>query len=424
MYCNLATRYYENTRGKIDEKTAFEPLPVPVAVPDVPAVPATSFAHHSGGSSRRTSSGSHKRTPQVQAAPPAPKVPAPAPAPTPNQFNGNNRFRNSRTNSFGSGQPISTSTTTASPAHHRPPPAGPGALPGTGLSDYEYDYGDYTNETGSNGGNGGLTHAASSLHAAIIENIAEAIAKESKELAAAASSSSPSSTVDSAKSKDKSPEAKVSPGSTRRKRSSEPVDEQGRAALPAPASPSTSSWSMLNRRKGQLAEEKSLLSSFGERMLLEREAEEVDALAKDLLAQTAAANVVLSSAEVLPTTILTTSSAPSSSSSSSSSTSASFTCEDKVPGVAYADTDSACSKFYICVTVAKGKQWSYHLACDEGLYFSQALGTCEASLAEGECARSEQYYLFSKWHRPSKKHLLAETKKRQMKKMLLKKDFE
>ena len=87
-----------------------------------------------------------------------------------------------------------------------------------------------------------------------------------------------------------------------------------------------------------------------------------------------------------------------------------FTCEDKVAGVAYADTVSGCSKFYVCVTVAKGKLWSYHLNCDAGKRFNQALGMCD-NISEKACAKSQRYYVFNKWHKASKKHFLDSTKK-------------
>lgn len=411
MYCNLATRYYDNAKGVIDEKTAIEPMPLPVPVPDVPAVPATSFgpsSHHS--SSRRhhqSSSGPQKRQSHPQAAPsPAPKnqniqsSPPSAPSPNANLFNGNNRFRNTRTNS----QPT-PSTTTASPPASKP---GSGQ---SGLVDYEYDYGDpnYANET--TGNNGGLAHAASSLHAAIIENIAETIAKERKELEDASKTSSSKS----------APEFKSV--NSRRKRETESVTGSS-SPVESQLIPASPSWSMLSRRKGQLAAEEkaSLLSSLGEFLEREEAEEEEDKLEKDLRTQIAAANIILNAEKtemLLPPSTFSSPSISVVDVPPSPSTTA-FTCEDKVSGVAYADVSSGCSKFYICVTVAKGKQFSYHLACDEGLRFSQALGTCEADLSASECARSEHYYLFSKWHRPTKKHLFADKKKKQIKKQMIK----
>ena len=284
-------------------------------------------------------------TPLLQSPPQA--VPSPSPLqpslqkPANTLFNSNSRFRNTRTFSG----PTTTSTTTSAPLP---------VAPGPTLADYEYDYNDYNNETAA----GGLANAASSLQAHIIENIAEAIAKESKAVASAIknehdNSMVATSAIGSSVAADQMNSATVI---SRQKRETESQQQQ-------------QPW-MLSRRKGQLVE------ALGDLMTLTTNTNDDD-------------NDELQSSNVTSLTLPI-----------------SFTCEDKIAGVAYADIASGCNKFYICVTVAKGKLWSYHLNCDQDKRFNQMLGMCDTSLSEKACVHSERYYMYNKWHKQSKKHFL------------------
>lgn len=91
----------------------------------------------------------------------------------------------------------------------------------------------------------------------------------------------------------------------------------------------------------------------------------------------------------------------------------SFTCEDKITGVAYADIVSGCRKFFVCISVAKGKLLAYHLDCDKEKRFNQILGMCDSKTETKTCDHSERYYIYNKWYRASKRHLLDISKKQQ-----------
>ncbi|XP_064486312.1 uncharacterized protein LOC135398788 isoform X2 [Ornithodoros turicata] len=55
----------------------------------------------------------------------------------------------------------------------------------------------------------------------------------------------------------------------------------------------------------------------------------------------------------------------------------SFTCQDKIAGGVYADSETNCELFHICVPVGKGKLLDYGLLCEEGTAFNQETGTCD-----------------------------------------------
>lgn len=55
----------------------------------------------------------------------------------------------------------------------------------------------------------------------------------------------------------------------------------------------------------------------------------------------------------------------------------SFTCQDKLAGGVYADVETDCQYFHICVPIGKGKLLDYGLLCDEGTAFNQETGTCD-----------------------------------------------
>ncbi|CAN8005792.1 unnamed protein product [Ixodes pacificus] len=55
----------------------------------------------------------------------------------------------------------------------------------------------------------------------------------------------------------------------------------------------------------------------------------------------------------------------------------SFTCQDKLAGGVYADQETDCQLFHICVPIGKGKLLDYGLLCEEGTAFNQETGTCD-----------------------------------------------
>lgn len=68
----------------------------------------------------------------------------------------------------------------------------------------------------------------------------------------------------------------------------------------------------------------------------------------------------------------------------------SFSCQDKVAGGVYADPETDCQLFHICVPIGKGKLLDYGLLCDEGTAFNQETGTCDER-DSFSCARSLQF---------------------------------
>uniref|UniRef100_A0A2L2Y777 Chitin-binding type-2 domain-containing protein n=1 Tax=Parasteatoda tepidariorum TaxID=114398 RepID=A0A2L2Y777_PARTP len=59
-----------------------------------------------------------------------------------------------------------------------------------------------------------------------------------------------------------------------------------------------------------------------------------------------------------------------------------FTCDDKVPGAAYADLESKCQMFHICILLGKDKVLDYKVHCASGTIFDQQTGACRESARE------------------------------------------
>ena len=77
----------------------------------------------------------------------------------------------------------------------------------------------------------------------------------------------------------------------------------------------------------------------------------------------------------------------------------SFTCEDKVPGIAYADTETDCKMFHVCIPFSKGKLKDYQLYCETNKAFNQENGSCEPK-EQVNCGRTLKFYVYNKWFRP------------------------
>ena len=76
-----------------------------------------------------------------------------------------------------------------------------------------------------------------------------------------------------------------------------------------------------------------------------------------------------------------------------------FKCEDKVPGIAYADTHTDCKMFHVCIPFAKGKLKDYQMYCESNKAFNQESGVCEPK-EKVNCGRSLKFYVYNKWFRP------------------------
>ncbi|XP_054163289.1 uncharacterized protein LOC128961108 [Oppia nitens] len=77
----------------------------------------------------------------------------------------------------------------------------------------------------------------------------------------------------------------------------------------------------------------------------------------------------------------------------------SFNCEDKVPGIAYADPEADCRMFHVCIPLTKGKLKDYQLYCDPNKAFNQQTGSCQP-LEGVKCHKSHKFYVYNKWFRP------------------------
>ena len=78
-----------------------------------------------------------------------------------------------------------------------------------------------------------------------------------------------------------------------------------------------------------------------------------------------------------------------------------FTCQDKVPGIAYADVEVDCRMFHVCIPIAKGKLKDYQLHCDAEKKFNQETASCELQ-EKVNCSKSEKFFVYNKWFRPEK----------------------
>lgn len=76
-----------------------------------------------------------------------------------------------------------------------------------------------------------------------------------------------------------------------------------------------------------------------------------------------------------------------------------FNCEDKVPGIAYADTQTNCKMFHVCIPFGKGKLKDYQLYCEPDKALNQETGVCEPQ-DNVDCKRTLKFYVYNKWFRP------------------------
>ncbi|KAH9417969.1 uncharacterized protein LOC113789918 [Dermatophagoides pteronyssinus] len=84
-----------------------------------------------------------------------------------------------------------------------------------------------------------------------------------------------------------------------------------------------------------------------------------------------------------------------------------FSCEDKIHGLAYADLTSDCQRFFVCLSITKGKMIPYRFDCEHGKRFNQQKSGCDSKIDSKTCQRnSKHYYVYNKWFKQSKKHLL------------------
>ncbi|KAH9425555.1 hypothetical protein DERP_004769 [Dermatophagoides pteronyssinus] len=82
-------------------------------------------------------------------------------------------------------------------------------------------------------------------------------------------------------------------------------------------------------------------------------------------------------------------------------------CEDKIHGLAYADLTSDCQRFFVCLSITKGKMIPYRFDCEHGKRFNQQKSGCDSKIDSKTCQRnSKHYYVYNKWFKQSKKHLL------------------
>lgn len=94
-----------------------------------------------------------------------------------------------------------------------------------------------------------------------------------------------------------------------------------------------------------------------------------------------------------------------------------FNCQDKVAGGVYADMESNCEMFHICVPLGKYKMLDYKVFCANGTAFDQETGSCREK-DEFNCENAHLYYQFEKPNQPAsskkpvfKKKKLSKSKK-------------
>lgn len=94
-----------------------------------------------------------------------------------------------------------------------------------------------------------------------------------------------------------------------------------------------------------------------------------------------------------------------------------FNCQDKVAGGVYADIESNCEMFHICVPLGKYKMLDYKVFCANGTAFDQETGSCREK-EEFNCENAHLYYQFEKPNQPasSKKPVLKKKKHTKSKK--------
>lgn len=88
-----------------------------------------------------------------------------------------------------------------------------------------------------------------------------------------------------------------------------------------------------------------------------------------------------------------------------------FNCHDKVAGGVYADIESNCEMFHICVPLGKYKMLDYKVFCANGTAFDQETGSCREK-GEFICENAHLYFQFEKPNQPapSKKPVLKKKK--------------
>ncbi|XP_035215077.1 mucin-7-like [Stegodyphus dumicola] len=77
-----------------------------------------------------------------------------------------------------------------------------------------------------------------------------------------------------------------------------------------------------------------------------------------------------------------------------------FTCQDKVAGGVYADIESDCKMFHICVPLGKYKMLDYKVFCTNGTGFDQETGSCREK-EEFVCKNAHLFYQFEKLNQPT-----------------------
>ncbi|XP_076313573.1 uncharacterized protein LOC143226461 [Tachypleus tridentatus] len=72
-----------------------------------------------------------------------------------------------------------------------------------------------------------------------------------------------------------------------------------------------------------------------------------------------------------------------------------FQCDDKIPGDIYADMETDCEMFHICIPLKKGKLSDYRLFCANGTAFNQETGICEEK-GTFDCTKATQFFSYDK----------------------------
>lgn len=74
----------------------------------------------------------------------------------------------------------------------------------------------------------------------------------------------------------------------------------------------------------------------------------------------------------------------------------SFSCADKISGLAYADIDNDCRMFHLCLpTPTKGKLQDHRMFCKDGQAYQQEKGVC-APQGGFDCAASSKFFVLNK----------------------------
>ncbi|GFX47683.1 uncharacterized protein TNCV_699371 [Trichonephila clavipes] len=87
----------------------------------------------------------------------------------------------------------------------------------------------------------------------------------------------------------------------------------------------------------------------------------------------------------------------------------SFTCDGKVPGSAYADIESDCEMFHICVLLGNYRILDYKVRCANGTAFHQETGSCREK-GEFRCEKAQSFFQFEKQLKSTKKPVISKKK--------------